>query len=552
MMKTPSASSVVSFQSPKQQPRQHKNRDVTSRFLPSSPTTTTTTSVEHPFSSSPREVLSPIRRKTGSSSTRLSTSSSKNAEEQGSTTRHHQLWPSSAKRNSGTLADRISEDRIIENLEHDTEIDSKNPKKASSVFSSRTKSKNSTLENGSNNGYGKRHRSVVPGRLSLDENALHRKLSSGRNSFSSVNSVDSESDYSEASLALSSRKKGIEVPSKYMSDGMKTRPRRGTSDSNIGDIMNSDDSSSLLKNLHLQTPIKRANSLTAGYKSSKSQWALSPGRTSSPSMSVESMDKPLSFSSLKPQQSSPTMTRGVERFFSKGFDLFKSKKSLLNPSSPMGSGGNYEAVHQLCLLENRLMQWRYVNARAKVVNENISNQAQSNLLCGWDGLTKLQHSVLKKMIQFGRQKLEMKLNFILYSQMKLLETWGGLERQHSSAVTMIKESLYSVICRIPLLEGAKVDLQSTSIALRHATDVTASINSMLTCFPSSVDETALLLSELAKVVAQEKQLLEEFYDLFQTISVFEIQERSAKCNLIQLESWQWKHQHRQLLHEITS
>ncbi|XP_057727143.1 QWRF motif-containing protein 3 [Arachis stenosperma] len=548
MMKTPSASSVVPFQPPKQS-RQHRNREVSSRFLPSSPTTT---SVEHSFPSSPREVLSPLRRKTGSSSTRHS-NSSKHAEEQGPATRHHQLWPSSAKRNSVTLADRISEDRIIENLEHDKQIDSKKPNKASSVFSSRIKNKNSsTLENGSNNGYGKKHRSIVPGRFSLDENALHRKLSSGRNSFSSMNSVDSESDYSEVSMSLNSREKGVEVPSKYMSDEMKTRPRKGTSDSNIVDIMNTNDSSILFKKLNLKTPIKRANSLTSGYKSSTSQWALSPGRTSSPSMSIESMDKPLSFSSLKKQHSSPIMTRGVERFLTMGFDLFKSKKSLLNPSSPMGSGGNYEAGHQLRLLENRLMQWRYANARAKVVNENIFNQAQSNLLCAWDGLTKLQNSVLKKMIQFSKQKLNMKLNFILYSQMKLLETWGGLERQHSSAITKIKESLYSVICRIPLLEGAKVDLQSTSITLRHATDVTASIASMLTCFPPSVDETALLLSELAEVVAQEKQLLEEFYDLFQIISVFEIQERSAKCNLIQLESWQWKQQQRQLPHEITS
>ncbi|KAL1345819.1 hypothetical protein AAHE18_08G145300 [Arachis hypogaea] len=516
-MKTPSASSVVPFQPPKQS-RQHRNREVSSRFLPSSPTTT---SVEHSFPSSTREVLSPLRRKTGSKTV--------------------------------TLADRISEDRIIENLEHDKQIDSKKPNKASSVFSSRTKNKNSsTLENGSYNGYGKKHRSIVPGRFSLDENALHRKLSSGRNSFSSMNSVDSESDYSEVSMSLNSREKGVEVPSKYMSDEMKTRPRKGTSDSNIVDIMNTNDSSILFKKLNLKTPIKRANSLTSGYKSSTSQWALSPGRTSSPSMSIESMDKPLSFSSLKKQHSSPIMTRGVERFFTMGFDLFKSKKSLLNPSSPMGSGGNYEAGHQLRLLENRLMQWRYANARAKVVNENIFNQAQSNLLCAWDGLTKLQNSVLKKMIQFSKQKLNMKLNFILYSQMKLLETWGGLERQHSSAITKIKESLYSVICRIPLLEGAKVDLQSTSITLRHATDVTASIASMLTCFPPSVDETALLLSELAEVVAQEKQLLEEFYDLFQIISVFEIQERSAKCNLIQLESWQWNHQQQQLPHEITS
>lgn len=36
------------------------------------------------------------------------------------------------------------------------------------------------------------------------------------------------------------------------------------------------------------------------------------------------------------------------------------------------------------------------------------------------------------------------------------------------------------------------------------------------------DKTAAILSDLAKVVTQEKQLLEEFYDLLNTISVFEV------------------------------
>ena len=282
------------------------------------------------------------------------------------------------KRNSGTLADRISEDRIREHREYD-----------------KRKHKGSTFEKGSNiNGckendrpiigyspaaepspssssssYVKRHSSIVTGRLSLDENALNKK-SSRRNSCSSMNSIDSESDYSDACSGLCSRKKGTEVPSKYMSDVKTRRVRRGTSDSNIVDL-NSD--SSLLKKLTLKTTIKRANSL-AGYKSSKSQWALSPGRSGSLSMSVESMDKPLSFSSLK-QPRSPTKAKGVEKFLSMGFDLFKSKKSLLNSSSPI-VGGNSEAVHQLRLLDNRLMQWRYANARAQAVNENISHQAQ--------------------------------------------------------------------------------------------------------------------------------------------------------------------------------
>ncbi|KAH1222550.1 QWRF motif-containing protein 3 [Glycine max] len=121
--------------------------------------------------------------------------------------------------------------------------------------------------------------------------------------------------------------------------------------------------------------------------------------------------------------------------------------------------------------------------------------------------------------------------------MKLLEAWGGMERQHLQAITAIK-----------------VNMQSTSIALRHASDLTASIKLILTtCSSSEAEKIVAMLSELAKVIAQEKQLLEEFYDLFQTIGVFEVQERSVKCNLVQLEGWQQKYQLQQfLLPEITS
>ena len=41
-------------------------------------------------------------------------------------------------------------------------------------------------------------------------------------------------------------------------------------------------------------------------------------------------------------------------------------------------------------------------------------------------------------------------------QMKLLESWVGMERPHLQAITAIKECLHSVVCRVPLLEGARV------------------------------------------------------------------------------------------------
>ncbi|XP_073222118.1 QWRF motif-containing protein 3 isoform X1 [Cicer arietinum] len=487
--------------------RHHTNRQLISRLLPS-PNSSSIDSTEFP---SPSSVI----RKSSSTPSDINNRRHK-INDDSLFNRYQQLWPSTAKINNnsgGTLADQINEDRIIEqNSKHKQKSnreckyfelhDEIRETGGSARFTGKSMKKLNF--NGS---------VIVPGRFSLDENA---KPFLKRNS-SLTSSIDIESRCSDEGLVSPARKSVVEVPSRFMSDATIRRARRGASDTNIGNLNGGD----------LSKPvIKRTNSV-AGYKSSKTQWALSPGRSEF--------------------LSSPTKVKRVEKFLNFGFDLFKSKKSVVLNSLPVAFGNN-EDVYKLRLLHNRLIQWRFVNARSHVVNANISPHAQSNLICVWDGLTKLRYSVMKKKIQYAREKLEMKIAFMLYYQLKLLEAWGGMERQHISTINATKECLHSAVCRVPLLEGAKVNIQFTSIAIRQASELTASIKSLLTSFShAQVDKTVAMVSELAKVVAQEKQLLEEFYDLLQTTSLFELQERSVNCSLIQFEGWQRKYQLQQLL-----
>ncbi|KAK7404961.1 hypothetical protein VNO78_06050 [Psophocarpus tetragonolobus] len=247
--------------------------------------------------------------------------------------------------------------------------------------------------------------------------------------------------------------------------------------------------------------VKKANNSVIGYVSSKSHWPL-----------------PHAHISFRPQPKS------VEKIVSLGFDLFKHKKS---------STSDFD--HQLRLLDNRFIQWRFANARVQAVNHRISFLAESNLICVLDGLAKLRYSVVLSKIEFEREKLEMKIDCILLSQMKLLETWGRMERRYVAAITIIQECLYSVACRIHLLEGAVVDIELTSITQNHALNLTDSTESLISTFSPLANETAGLLSELAEVVLQERFLLEEFSDIFQNICVLELEERSLMCSLIQLQ-----------------
>ncbi|KAI9086644.1 hypothetical protein K1719_031238 [Acacia pycnantha] len=560
---------VISSQSPKH--RKAKTREVSSRYL----YPTSTASLESEFAS-PKGGVSPIRRKQGMDPV---DNRKHQSLDDGSVLRG-QLWPSSSsavKKNelSATLADHLGNDRFRDFLDRKSNDKSEKSnsvfaltkQRSCSVFKRFENDKIDHISKGSNSkenhqptiiggssrytgkigspgkssssvDYSSKDFNIVPGRLSIDENALYRK------SESFTTTLDSESDYSDVPSGtsdLSSKKLGMEVPSKYMNP-ISRRSRRGTSDSNIEHPFSSEDSS-ILKKFTIKNAIKRANSLT-GHKSSKSQWALSPGRTGSPPMSVESKEKLISFSSLKPPSSPSHPAKGVDKIINMGFDFFRSKKS--SASSTLTGLNTSDSVYQLRLLDNRLMQWRYTNAKAEAVNKSLSNQTQSNLQYAWNGITKLQRSVMQKKMQYEKEKLEMKLNFIIQSQIILLEAWGDLERQHISAITMIKDRMHSVVCKLPLIEGAKVDIPSVFVALKHAYELTGSMKSMLTSFPPLADEVAALLSELAEVVSQEKLLLDEFHDLFQTISSLKLQESSIKCGLIQLQCWQQEDLQQQL------
>uniref|UniRef100_A0A6N2LZA1 QWRF motif-containing protein 3 n=1 Tax=Salix viminalis TaxID=40686 RepID=A0A6N2LZA1_SALVM len=535
-------------------PRRSKFREVSSRFLsPTSPSHNNGTPSPNQGSSSP------LRPKPSSDGRKH-----RSHDDPGSI---RGLWPSSSpsqssnsQNNQGTLADHLGNARLKDLLDHKKD---EKPTKSSSVFSldrqrstgavfgrsGNDKKKESTKENhrpilgGSMRYTGKFHLPgkssssssssssnsssnsnpvFVPGRLSVDENALYKNSkeagASRRNSDIFEDNLESEEMLLfSPTLGRSCRKSGVEVSSRYMND-IPTRPRRWTTDANDQTAV-SLESSPKMKKLKMKNVIKRANSLTM-YGSATSQWALSPGR------------------------SRPSRTKGVEKLLNMGLDLFKGRKSLPS-SSFLSVSGNVEKTHQLRMLHNRLMQWRYANVRADTVSLNINKQVENNLLYVLDSLSNLRHSVAQRKLKLQKEKLKMKLHFVLHSQIKLLEAWGDMERQHISSISKTRDCLHSVVCRVPLIEGAEVDPQSASIALRHASDLSASIKSALSSFSPSAEQTVTLLSQLAEVVAQEKPLMEECLELLQTVSALQIQEKSLKCYIIQFNFKQQQLQQQQ-------
>jgi hypothetical protein len=212
---------------------------------------------------------------------------------------------------------------------------------------------------------------ILPGRLSVDGSDFYRKnYEPESDSFTDTFDSDSESSKMDSTTtgksSASSRKSGIEVPSKYMND----ISARRVSDSYVPVSFDNIPSSNKFT---IKNAIKRVNSLSRA----KSQWALSPGRSGSAPMLVENKGKSMSFSSLKPPNS-PSRAKGVEKLLNMGWDLLKGKKSSSSSFSslPTLQPSNLESLHQLRLLHNRLMQWRYANARAVAVSGSITVPAK--------------------------------------------------------------------------------------------------------------------------------------------------------------------------------
>ncbi|XP_024015979.1 QWRF motif-containing protein 3 [Eutrema salsugineum] len=328
---------------------------------------------------------------------------------------------------------------------------------------------------------------ILPGRFSVDECALYR-TPSRRNSCSLLHESyndESDSELSDVSFAstLSTNRssRSHKVSSKYLHD-LRERTSKGSSLGNNN-----------MAKLRSQQGSQRANSF-----------------------------------------------RGIENTIKRTNPVARSKKKPFLFSSPLKPKTyDVEAAHQLKLMNNRLVQWRFVNARASAAISSVASREQKQVLCAWDTLTKLKHLVLQKRIKLQKKSLEMKLDHVLLSQVKPLEAWEDMEEQHFLSLSMTRQALHSVLYRLPLREGAEVKIESAVTSFQKVEAVADAIASTVNSLAPTMEGIVPLASQLAEVVAQEKLMLEQCQGLLRMISELEMKERSMKCCLLT--------QHRQTL-----
>ncbi|XP_020261813.1 QWRF motif-containing protein 4-like isoform X2 [Asparagus officinalis] len=175
----------------------------------------------------------------------------------------------------------------------------------------------------------------------------------------------------------------------------------------------------------------------------------SPSRTlSAPSLISKTMQSPLRasstpFSLSRCKTSQVSATPSVLSYI---VDVHKGKKSE----------NHVDNVHQLQLLYNRDLQWRFVNALALDALFIQKIRTENTLYNVWDTTAVLWESVTLKRICIQQLKQEMKLNLILREQTSYLDEWAVLDMDYNNSLSGAIGALKASTLRLPVSGGARV------------------------------------------------------------------------------------------------
>ncbi|XP_010687625.2 AUGMIN subunit 8 [Beta vulgaris subsp. vulgaris] len=215
----------------------------------------------------------------------------------------------------------------------------------------------------------------------------------------------------------------------------------------------------------------------------------------------------------------PTSTTSVLSFLA---DIKKGKKN-----------NQLEEAHQLRLLYNRHLQWRFANARAEGALYIQKLTVEQTLYNVWETNLELWDSVIRKRVDLQQLNLDIKLNTVLSEQMAYLEDWALLERDHATSLNGAIKDLEACTLRLPVTGGAKADIDSLKAAVSSAVDVMQAMGSSVCSVLSKVEGINGLVSELSELAGQGRALLNESEALLASTSAMQVKEYSLRTQLIQ-------------------
>ncbi|KAL6637281.1 hypothetical protein ACP70R_024853 [Stipagrostis hirtigluma subsp. patula] len=171
-------------------------------------------------------------------------------------------------------------------------------------------------------------------------------------------------------------------------------------------------------------------------------------------------------------------------------------------------------VHQLRIMDNYYMQYRFLNAQAEAV-AIANNAAAEKSLCGLSKrIAGLQESVAEKRAELECLKRVERVQSVAAAQVPALEQWSELDTQHSSCITRGAAALHDASSCLPVIGNVRIDIGEVTGALNSAMKILEQLSPCVEVLSQKVvQEVEDVTSNLAKVIGSEEMLLEECADL---------------------------------------
>ncbi|XP_022772235.1 QWRF motif-containing protein 2-like [Durio zibethinus] len=191
-------------------------------------------------------------------------------------------------------------------------------------------------------------------------------------------------------------------------------------------------------------------------------------------------------------------------------------------------------AHLLRLLHNRLLQWRFVNARADAALSFQRSNAEKSLYNAWTTTSKLRESVRAKRTELQLLRQNLKLISILKGQMVFLDEWAALDHDYCGSLSGATEALMASTLRLPVVCGARVDIPKLKDAICSAVDIMQAMASSVCSSLSKVEKVNSLVTELGNLSANEFALLDQCKELLSAIAAMQVKECSLRTHILQL------------------
>ncbi|XP_008792555.2 QWRF motif-containing protein 2-like [Phoenix dactylifera] len=365
----------------------------------------------------------------------------------------------------------------------------------------------------------------------LRQNSFNVGGSGSLSASSDTDSASSESNSGSQELRIPPRKRpaprGITVPARFLQETnsrLHRLPEPGTPISSASSRTASAPKPITVKKSLMNGP-SSSPAVASSPRSHGSIWHPSPRKLSA-TLSLREVGSP-----------SQVRNGTVTSSSSPGGQLGKAP-SILSFAAEVSRGrkgeSRIEEAHLLRLCYNRHLQWRYVNAQADAALLAQGLNAEKYLYNAWITTSELRDSITTKRLELQVSTQNLKLTSILKGQMAYLQGWSLIDGDHLSSLSGAIEALKASTLRLPVVGGAKAEFQDVKNAVSSAVDAMQAIGNSICSLLSRVEESSSVMTELAKVAAHERALMDKSRELLSTVAAMHVKQCSLLGHITQL------------------